>query len=76
MIFNERIKQMYEGRRMPKRKLEYGKIECGEQATLAGNLSQYAGEQIFLLYAEELCARWGILQASVQDLLVEDKGNK
>jgi hypothetical protein len=59
MLFNERIKQLYEGRRMPQRKLEYSKIECGEQIALAGNLSQFAGKQIFLLCREGLCARWG-----------------
>jgi hypothetical protein len=55
MIFNERIKQLYEGRRMPQRKLEYSKIECGEQVlALARNLSHFAGKQIFLPVAEEL----------------------
>jgi hypothetical protein len=77
MRLNEIIKQLYEDRRMPQRKLEYSKIKRGEQVlALAGNLSQFAGEQIFLLNAEGLCAGWGILQASVKDLLVEEKGKK
>jgi hypothetical protein len=57
MMFNERIKQMYEDRRMPQRKLEYSKIERGEQIALAGNLSHFAGKQILLPCREGLCAR-------------------
>jgi hypothetical protein len=59
MRLNERIKQLYEDRRMPQRKLEYSKIERGEQIALAGNLTYFAGKQIFLLCTEGLCAGFG-----------------
>jgi hypothetical protein len=58
-MFNERIKQLYEDRRMPQRKLEYNKIKRGEQVALAGNLSPFAGKQILLPGADSLCARFG-----------------
>jgi hypothetical protein len=50
---------------MPQRKLEYGKIERGEQATLAGNLSHFAGKQIFC------CAQrgFGIMERCIEGSL-------